>query len=412
MLPRTALARVLKSSSIRGALTFGIGGIGFAVANLLLAARLPAQEFGLVSLFLALLQFGLSAGPLGLDVVVKRHGPAVDRRLVLRAVLGAAGVAILIASAAAWVYGFELGFVLVLFVGLVGTACNNIAVGIFQGSGVEGWAMVLAQSPNWYLLALALLAPLAGMQSATALVVAIAAGYCVTSFTGWRRAAGSLGDNRKPLDNSLIWREGLSAVSIGIALQVLWQFERIVIPRLTTMGDLATYAVLAALVGAPFRVTQLGVSFTLLPRLRNADGVHQASAVLRREMLTAAVLVGTTAVALFALAPFVFHVLLKDKYPIGAGLVAATLSVGVVRVAESFSTSVVTALGSSQALRQMSFLGWGGLLVAAAAAIPGGLHFGLLGVILGTCCGWLFLVIGGTLLARRSFKTRFGMAVA
>ena len=199
--------------------------------------------------------------------------------------------------------------------------------------------------------------------------------------------------------------------SIGLAVQLLWQFERMVIPVLGSLEDLATYAVLAAIVASPFRMLQFGVMFTLLPSLRSATDAASAKTILRREVGTAVAVALVSIVVIALVAPFILHHLLGGKYVIGRDLILAAVLVGLLRVWAGFSTTVVSALGSVQRIAQISGLGWLSLGVALAGAWLGS-RYGLLGVILGTGAGWGVLVTAGTYLAVRSFRSRFADASA
>src|SRR5262249_17832942 len=111
------LRRLASSGSLRGAVSFALGGAGFAVANVLLAAAMSRAQFGLVSLILALMQFGLSCGPLGLDVVAKRHRPRVTAALLRRAAVAALAVAAALALWAGLFYQLDLSLSLLLLAG-------------------------------------------------------------------------------------------------------------------------------------------------------------------------------------------------------------------------------------------------------------------------------------------------------
>ena len=55
------LRRLLKNSTaLRTAVVFGLAGVGYALGNLLLARALPRAQFGIFTLFLALVQMGWS----------------------------------------------------------------------------------------------------------------------------------------------------------------------------------------------------------------------------------------------------------------------------------------------------------------------------------------------------------------
>jgi O-antigen/teichoic acid export membrane protein len=399
------LRRIFKSGSLKGTVTFAVGGVGFALANIMLAAVLPPAQFGLLSLFLALLQFGLACGPLGLDVVVKRHRPRVTPALLRRAATGAALAAAAIAIGAKYFYDLSTLSALLLFAGGALGAGHFIIVGVYQSRAQFGWAMSLENAPNYVLLLVAIIASLLSVQSAIPLMSGVVLGYLLSNLLGWWRAAHQQAGLAE-LNGAVALREGLSSVSISLSRQLLWQLERFAIPKLISIDVLAIYAVLAAVVGAPFRVTQLGVAFTLIDKLRGAPDAVAARAVLRHEILVGLLLVVGSVAGVLLMAPLVFHYVLHDKYTISPGLMAATLAVGVARVAEGFSTTVVTALGSAEKLARISALGWFSLIVAIGGAILGS-RFGLAGILCGTCLGWLTLCAGGCVIGANSFRRRF-----
>jgi hypothetical protein len=175
------------------------------------------------------------------------------------------------------------------------------------------------------------------------------------------------------------------------------------------VNDLATYSVLAAVVGAPFRVTQFGVGFTLIERLRSAQDAATARAVLRHEIVVALLMVLASIAGVLIAAPIVFHSMLRDKYTISWALMAVTIMVGVVRVAEGFTTTAVTALGTVRSLARISAIGWTSLGVAIIGAILGS-RAGLVGILSGALLGWITLCGGGCVLAIKSFRQRFAPA--
>jgi len=350
------LRRLLSSGALRGAVGFALGGAGFALGNILLAAALPPAQFGLLSLLLALM--------------------LVDA--------------------------------LLLFAGAALAGSNNVSFGVHQSRAQVGWALALAQGPNYMLLLLALAALWLKPQSAGPILIGVVVGYLLANLLGWWHAAREQGDC-VPLQRGLAIREGIASVSIGIALQLLWQLERVAIPKLTTVDDLATYSVLAAVVGAPFRVTQFGVGFTLIERLRKATDAGAARAILRHEIVVALLLVCGAVAGILIAAPIVFHVILKNKYPIGWDLVAITIAVGMARVAEGFSTTAVAALGTERTLARISAVAWVSLGVGVLGAWIGS-RAGLFGIVCGTLFGWLSLSGCGCVLAVKSFRQRFAPA--
>ena len=107
-------------------------------------------------------------------------------------------------------------------------------------------------------------------------------------------------------------------------------------------------------------------------------------------------------------APLIFEVVLGGKYPIDSGLIVASLAIGLAKLWEGFSTTVVSACGSANAMALISAHAWICLGTAAAGAIIGS-RFGLLGILWGVGLGWMLLAAGGTYLALISVRQRFAM---
>jgi hypothetical protein len=193
---------------------------------------------------------------------------------------------------------------------------------------------------------------------------------------------------------------------LSVAIQLLFQFERLAIPRVGSMEMLATYAVLTAVAGSPYRMIQAGNTFTLLPRMRSSPDAQAARRVIVSEGKTAVVFAALSTLAIAVLAPLVFHYFLHDRYVIGWGLLVVAIAMGGVRVWEGFSTTIVSALGTPRRLAQLSAVGWLALAVAIVGVVVGG-RYGLIGVLYGTLAAWLVLAAGGTWLARLSLRERF-----
>ena len=69
--------------------------------------------------------------------------------------------------------------------------------------------------------------------------------------------------------------EQLDLVALLGAGLVFMQLERLVIPRVLTYEDLATFGVVSSLVASPFRMLQNAVFYTIIPRLRGAPPVEE-----------------------------------------------------------------------------------------------------------------------------------------
>jgi O-antigen/teichoic acid export membrane protein len=400
------LARLIKSDSLRSAVAFAGGGVGFAAGNILLAKILSPASFGVVTLALALNQFGLTFGPFGLEVVANRHRPRVDRRLALLAFSAATITAIGVAVIAGAYYHLSAAIVALILAMVIGSATNRVCVALFQGEGHFRSAMSLSQVHNYVLLVVAVLAAVLVIHNDIFVVGIVAAAYVLSSGLGWWWARRAVNAGREQINSVLALREGAAALGIGVAVQLLSQFERLAIPKIGSLPMLGTYAVLAAVVGSPFRMLQAGTSFSLLPRLRSVSSGAAARSVLLREGAAAASVSAVSIIVVIVAAPWIFRNLLSGKYIIGWDLIWASIAVGMLKVWEGFSTTAVTACGSAKSLVAISVLAWICLVIAAAGMVYGS-RYGLVGILYGVGLAWVLLALGGTLLAVRSFKTRF-----
>ena len=81
------MKRLWNSPTIRTAGIYAGAGAGFALANLILARVLPTEEYALVTLVVALVNFGFALAPAGIDGMVNRRhleaGPRLLRSTLL-----------------------------------------------------------------------------------------------------------------------------------------------------------------------------------------------------------------------------------------------------------------------------------------------------------------------------------------
>jgi O-antigen/teichoic acid export membrane protein len=192
----------------------------------------------------------------------------------------------------------------------------------------------------------------------------------------------------------------VSLLGITAAALILMQLERLLTPRLLTLEDLATFAVVATLVGSPFRMLQMGAGYTLLPRLSTASTPEERRHLVRREAVAVMCIGGAAALVAWFAAPWIADRLLAGKYTISAALMIAMLVSGGVKIADSFATTIVWALGSARQLAMLNWVSWacaGGGVVAAWL----GARWGLVGLMYGVTLGWVARgAIAGALAAR------------
>lgn len=402
---------MVKSQSLRAAITFSAGGFGFAAGNIVLAMVLSPASFGVVALLLALNQFGLTFGSFGMEVIVNRHRPSVDHVFAVNLLIPAASTSACMAILGYYYYDLPAKIVALAFLMITGSTVNRVVAGLFQEERKFSSAMTLLQIHNYMLLAAAGLIAVLAMPDESLVAGLIAIGYLCSAIIGWWRASITMTEGRTRINMRLLLSEGASIVGLNVAVQVLFQFERLAIPKVGSMEMLATYAVLAAVAGSPYRMIQLGNSFTLLPRIRAATDAKSARKVIAHELITAAFVAVLSTLGIVLFAPFVFHYVLHDRYVIGWALLTVAVAMGAIRVWEGFSTTIVSALGTRRRLAQLSAVSWVSLAVALVGATVGS-TYGLVGVLYGTLTAWLVLAAGGTWLAHLSFRERFAFAVA
>jgi len=379
--------RLWRSPTLHSVAALGLSGVGFAVANLMLARSLTTTDYALLTLVVALVNLGYPLAPAGVDGVVNRlrleAGPRLLRRM-LRTIVPAA-----LLFAAIGLVGYETSPSVTLLI-LVSTMAGGalvVAAGQFQSEQRFGISLALNQSPNLILVLSALWVVLAGTQSAEPPLLIWTAGFVVAAAAGWwvlfrERHAKAHRSVAFP------WSEAFAIAGLSAAGLLLIQLERLLIPHLLSLHDLATYGVLAAIVGSLFRVLQMSVAYSLLPRLRAAPGVLERRRLIAREASLVIPIVALGSAAIWIATPYLERWFLGGKYHLPAALVAAALVTGLAKILSGFAQSTVSALADARELSVVSLLGWVAVAIAAVAAIAGS-RWGLPGVIYGVGIGWL-----------------------
>ena len=390
------------SPTLRGAVVYGASGLGFAGANLILARVLPTDEYGLFTLVIALVNLGFALAPAGIDGIVNRRHLEAGPRLLRRTIAATLLVGVAMAIVAEIAYGMSVPLLLVLFVSTVAGGAMAVAGAQFQSERRFGLSLALTQSPNLALLVAALVVVATGDRMARLPLLISTVGFVLAAVAGWwvlfrERAAKSARESWFP------WREAFSLAGINASGLLLVQLDRLIIPHVLTVHDLATFGVLAAIAGSLFRVLQMGVGYTLVPRLRAADSVLERRRLIAHEAkLVGALVVGGSAVIWF-ITPMIEQWFLQGKYHLGGSLLLATLFSGVAKIMNAFTKSTVTALATPSEVLMVNLFGWGAVALAIPAAVLGA-RWGLAGVIYGVGLGWLVRAVTALLLTLRHLK--------
>jgi O-antigen/teichoic acid export membrane protein len=379
--------RFWRVPTLRTAAVYGASGIGFAGANLILARVLSKEEYALFTLVLALVNLGFALATAGIDGIVLRRALECGPRLLGQVIAAAAFVAAALGAVAAVAYDISPPM-LTMFVVSAGAGGIMVVAGAqFQREQRFGLSLALVQSPNFFLVLAAAAVLATGARAAWLPVLVVMAGFVLAAWYGWwvllreREAKPERGSR-------FSWKEALAYLGLNASGLLLVQLDRLLIPRLLPLSDLATYGVLAALVGSPFRVLQNSVGYSLLPRLSVATGVPERRRLVRREVWLAGLLLVIASAAVWLVLPWVERWFLAGKYDLRPPLVLAAMVAGLAKVLNAFGKATVTALADARELSLINVLGWVSVALAAAAATAAA-RWGLAGVIYGVGAGWL-----------------------
>ena len=323
-------------------------------------------------------------------MVNRRHLEA-GPKLLRRVITGSSTVAALFAAIALFSYHLPWSLVAIIFVSTAAGGAMMVAGAKFQSEQRFGISLSIIQSPNIVLIFAALAVAVLDIHRAWLALLIATVGFIVAATAGW----GLLFRERhgKPERGSdFLWRQALAFAGLDVAGLTLIQLERLVLPHVLPVSDLATYGVLAAIVGSLFRVMQMGVGYTLLPRLRAATSVEQRRALIAHEvrLIGLIILIGSTVIG-FA-TPVLERTFLAGKYHLPAILIIAALISGVTKIVNAFAKATVSALATPRELNMINLFGWVSVGIAVAAAVFGA-RWGLTGVIYGVALGWLIRAV-------------------
>jgi O-antigen/teichoic acid export membrane protein len=274
-----------------------------------------------------------------------------------------------------------------LFVSTAAGGAMMVAGAKFQSEHRFGISLALIQSPNIVLLFAALVVVALPARGALVAVLISSVGFVVAATVGWVILFRERHEKAQR-DSAFPWKEALAFAGLDVAGLTLIQLDRLVIPHVLPVSELATYGVLAAIVGSLFRVMQMGVGYTLLPRLRAATTVQERRRLIAHEVWLVGWIVVIGSTLIWIVTPLVERVLLADKYHLTGSLIVAALASGVVKIANAFTKAAVSALATQRELAVLNLLGWASVVLAVAASVFGA-RWGLTGVIYGVALGWL-----------------------
>ena len=165
-IPGAAVAgvrRLWRSATLRSVAVLGLSGLGFAVANLLLARALPTEQYAVLTLVVALVNVGYPLAAAGVDGIVNRRRLEAGPRLLRRLLHALVPVALVFTSSAWLAYETSLPVALMILLGTIAAGGALLVAGAqFQSEQRFGISLALYQSPNLVLLLAALWVVVAG----------------------------------------------------------------------------------------------------------------------------------------------------------------------------------------------------------------------------------------------------------
>ena len=390
------------SPTLRTVVVYGASGLGFAGANLILARFLPTAEYALFTLYIALANLSFALAPIGVDGIVQRHhldaGPTLLKHTLAAGLLTGLGTMLV----GGFAYDLPPSLLALVFASTVGGGAMAVAGAQFQSEQRYGVSLALTQSPNLMLMVAALAVIVTGIREAHLALVISSLGFVLAGIIGWwilfrERASKPHRDTRFP------WAEALSIFGLNAAGLVLVQLDRLIIPHVLSLHDLATFGVLAAIAGSLYRVLSMGVGYSLVARLRAAGSIMKRRHLIAHEAKLVSMIVIAGSVAIWFLTPLIEQAFLAGKYHLSGALLAATVFSGISKIMNSFSKATVTALATAREVSIVNLLGWVCVGVAIAAAMFGA-RWGLAGVIYGVGLGWLVRAVTAFLVTLRHLK--------
>ncbi len=394
------LTAPLRSPALLAAAVYALGGAGFAGANLILARFFEPVEYAVFALALAIVNFSSPVAPLGHDGVILRRNVPLGPVLMRRTFLAASGTAAIAVTVGGLLYDLSPVVLLLMFLAVLAGGMKAMATAVLQSRQRFALSLPLTQSPNIALLGVSVLIAALAVREAW-IAIALFAGLSIVI-----SAAGILALPRgegEPPEVRFGWREPLAYAGAHVGVLLLVQLDRLIIPHVLPLEELARYAVVAAVVGSAFRVLQMGVGHTLIPRLRAAANASARWRLMRQEgaIVGGILLIGSA--MLWYLTPPLVHMVVGDKYDLPPFLILAAIITGIAKVLGSFTRAPAVALGNESELLRLNLLGWAAVLIGIAGGSAGA-EWGLAGVILGVSLGWWFGALASGAMSLRHLR--------
>jgi hypothetical protein len=393
------IRKAIDSETVLSAAIFGMSGLAFAAANIILARTQSVRDYAIFTLVVAIVTMSAHLGLFGADGVVNRQEVRPDSRMFGRLFATVAPAAIMAGMLAVGYYDIGLPLAGLLSIAVVAQALIYFAAAHLRSRQEFRPSLLTFNSSSYVVLAVAVAVSVFGWQGAL-LPVSLFAGLLLTT-ASWSVFKTVSGKTSAAKGERYNWREATAFISITGSAQILVQMERLVTPKLLTLEDLATLGVVLAIVGPPFRLLQLSLGYVLLPKLRSAQDSLEKNALIFREIAVALSLLVPCWLLTWYLVPILDRLFFGDKYPLSGELILAVIVAGTAKALSGIGTASVAGVASARDLELTGIASWIGVAVSIAGAYAGA-GFGLTGVVYGVSLGWFLRIVVAAVLVGKS----------
>ena len=396
------IGRFLVSPVFYTAAIYTTSGLCFTAAALLLARVLSIADFARVTLLMALLNLSIPLATAGMDGVVVRRTLDLGPRMLRRVMITSAIVALITVTAGYMIYKLDVSLLAVLLPTIVAGGTTFLAAAQYRAMRKFLLSLSLSQSSNYLFLLAPFVMMASGIHRAWFPFLIVLLGYLITAVWVWTKLCrDALG--RSTLRQDFPWHDALFFAGTQSAGLLLLGMERLLVPKLLSFDDLATFGVLAAVALAPFRILEMAVGFTLLPRLRAAKDITARRQLMTYEAATVALAVLLGCLAVWYLAPPIAALFVGDKYQLTPALLFAVIVAGSIRVVSGLPRASATAFCTTRELGHLAVLGWLAVGCAFLGALVGA-RWGIVGIIYGVAFGWLCRGLSAVHIAARYLR--------
>lgn len=397
------------------AVIVGLAGASLALGNLALAGSMSREAFGLISLVQAVAFFSSGFASLGAAQAVPRLvGPTMLpevipwRRLMLQVALVATiPVSIVCAFLSGVWYGWPLGTSFAAAILTAGLGLSSLGGNILRARGRALFGQMVVQA--WRLVAFPALGLVAVGVPGAVSTTSILALFAGVGLLAGAASVGAVWQTSRvgPVPSRVwkaLWGDSRHFLGIAVSLAGLNYLDRLMIPQLLGLEELALYAVLWWVIGMPFTLAQAGIGFTLMPRLRMLSSRSEARAVLVAQAGAIGTLIVVGGTAMVFAAPPLVNAIYAGRYDAPPTLALTLVLIGALRLIYVLPSSIVGAWADTRTLARFHWSGWPSLLVAVFGVWVGGVLAGMVGVALGTACGFAARVLAASFFAYRSWR--------